>query len=72
VRNEAVCKPSPAAAMLSLQNGLFCIRELTKAECAGDAHSECLFVSRGKGIVIGRRLVARPGSGLPEEPVAGV
>jgi hypothetical protein len=25
--------------MLSLQNGLFCIRELTKAECAGDAHS---------------------------------
>jgi hypothetical protein len=25
--------------MLSLQNGLFCMRELTKAECAGDAHS---------------------------------
>jgi hypothetical protein len=25
--------------MLSLQNGLFCMRELTKAECVGDAHS---------------------------------
>jgi uncharacterized protein YndB with AHSA1/START domain len=33
---------------------------------------ECLFVSRGTSMVIGHRLVARPGSGLAEEPVAGV
>jgi hypothetical protein len=26
---------------------------------------------KGRGSVIGRRLVARPGSGLAEEPVAG-
>lgn len=39
---------------------------------ASAVQSECLFVSRGKSTVIGRRLVARPGSGLAEEPVAGV
>ena len=32
---------------------------------------ECLFVSRGRLTRWGRRLVARPGNGLPEEPVAG-
>src|ERR1700722_3089259 len=42
--------------------------------CARRSDNECLFVPRGlAGWVVaqGRMVVARPGSGLPEEPVAG-
>jgi hypothetical protein len=38
--SRAVCKNRHLAApMLSLQNGLICMRQLTKAERVGGAHS---------------------------------
>ena len=58
---------------VSAQIGLISVSQLMVGEELLKASQvECLFVSRGRAGAFGRRLVARPGSGLAEEPVAGV